>query len=71
MGEHAFDSDRRYRLRFPEGDYIGERITALATPYEDLAMRALESLLPPDARIVDVGANIGNHTVFWAAAGPG
>jgi FkbM family methyltransferase len=34
--------------------------------YEAPALRLVQSLLPPAPRIVDVGANFGNHSVFFS-----
>jgi FkbM family methyltransferase len=51
----------------PEPDYLGRVIRSQRTFYEiDLLMKCREIFLPGTA-IIDVGANIGNHSVFFAA----
>ncbi|MEM1140067.1 MAG: FkbM family methyltransferase [Pseudomonadota bacterium] len=47
-------------------DLIQKRIFFTKTYYELNVLTTLQSLIPPQARIVDVGANIGNHSVFFA-----
>jgi FkbM family methyltransferase len=53
--------------------WIGEKpdtlqsvIEATGSFYEIGALRLLRELLPPSPRIVDVGANIGNHSVYFS-----
>lgn len=38
-------------------------------PYEYYAMKSIVGLVPNGTSILDVGANIGNHSLFWAASG--
>jgi FkbM family methyltransferase len=57
-----------FTLVFPDGDYIGQRVIDLQMPYEYFAIRAVEAICG-EAEIIDVGANIGNHAVYWARAG--
>ncbi|TDD73009.1 FkbM family methyltransferase [Jiangella aurantiaca] len=50
-----------------EGDYVFERIRATGGFYEADVLDLLSYLpIPADHLIVDVGANIGNHTIFFA-----
>ncbi len=51
----------------PEPEHLGAVIRQTRTFYEiDLLMKCREIYIPGSA-VVDVGANIGNHTVFFAA----
>ena len=51
----------------PEPDHIARAIRASRSFYElDVLMKCRELYLP-GTTIIDVGANIGNHTVFFAA----
>jgi len=51
----------------PPGEYLSDRIRERGTWYEDELLAATLQMLPPGAQwIVDVGANVGNHTRFWA-----
>jgi FkbM family methyltransferase len=68
VGSFRFERPSPYTLSYPKG-YIGDRIEALRMPYEAFALRALAALTPKRGVILDVGANIGNHTAAWAAAG--
>jgi FkbM family methyltransferase len=47
-------------------DTIQTIIDATGTFYEVGALRLLRALLPPAPRIVDIGANFGNHSVYFA-----
>jgi FkbM family methyltransferase len=47
-------------------DAIQAIIEATGTFYEAAALRLLRELLPADPRIVDIGANFGNHSVYFA-----
>jgi FkbM family methyltransferase len=69
MGRFSFADPLGYSIRYPDGDYIGARIEQLGMPYEALAMQAVKALLNASPCIVDVGANLGNHTLYWASQG--
>jgi FkbM family methyltransferase len=69
MGCFTFADPLGYTIWYPDGDYIGARIEQLGMPYEALAMRAVLALLGSTPSIVDVGANVGNHTLYWASQG--
>jgi FkbM family methyltransferase len=63
-----FDFHRNPRLIAVVGDYIGDQIRARGR-YEDDFLRLLESEILPACRpgtALDIGANIGNHTLFLA-----
>jgi FkbM family methyltransferase len=55
----------RWTMRVPPGDHIGG-VLAHGTPYEAELLEMTEDLLRPGDLVVDVGANIGNHALFWA-----
>jgi FkbM family methyltransferase len=55
---------------YSKGDAISCRMRKYGTFYErDLLeySRAILSELPPGGLVVDIGANLGNHSVYWAA----
>ncbi len=54
-----------WKMRVPPGDHIGG-VLAHGVPYEVELLEVSAGLLRPGDRVVDVGANIGNHTLFWA-----
>ena len=60
---------QRYFLYLPggEADYIQGRILNDRSPYELDMLRDMNSRLSPGDLVIDVGANVGNHTVFLAA----
>ncbi len=69
MQKNAFQFlGRRIELwTHPEPDHLATIIRSTGRFYEpDVLMKILEIYLPGTA-IIDVGANIGNHTVFFAA----
>lgn len=47
-------------------DYIQGRLVQTATPYEHEMLRDMASRLSPGDVVLDVGANIGNHTLYLA-----
>lgn len=60
----------QYVLDAPPGDYIASEIRRTGRPYEHRLLRLLERLTRGrPGTFVDVGANIGNHTVFFAKLG--
>lgn len=55
-------------LEVPSGtDHIGNFLLTTGTFYELGFLRTLKRILRPDSLVVDVGANIGNHTLFLSA----
>jgi FkbM family methyltransferase len=52
----------------PEGDHIGDMIRRSGAPYEYDLLRALRRVAPCGSTVIDVGANIGNHTLYFAVA---
>lgn len=49
-----------------EQDHIARQVGSTGTFYEFELLRALEPLISPGDVVLDVGANIGNHTIFFA-----
>lgn len=58
-----------YRLSLPdrETDYIQGRIAEQSSPYEPEMLHDMASRLSAGDVVVDVGANVGNHTIYLAA----
>jgi FkbM family methyltransferase len=54
-----------YSLVVPAHDHIGSALTD-GRPYEDDLLVALSSLVRPGDVIIDVGANLGNHALYFA-----
>lgn len=62
--EHA---GHQVRLALPsESDHISAQILASKSFYELAFLQALRELVKPGDLVLDVGANIGNHTVYFA-----
>ena len=60
--------DHWVRLHLPlaEVDVIQRRILARRTFFEEEQLADIRKVIPPEAVVVDAGANIGNHSVFFA-----
>lgn len=56
----------RYQIAVPEGDHIGEVIRTSGHPYEQDLLRTLAPFVWPSHVVVDVGANVGNHALYFA-----
>ncbi|MFC5571464.1 FkbM family methyltransferase [Lysobacter yangpyeongensis] len=57
---------QEFSLAAPDGDYVGERVQHDGTFYEvDLLEELGVTDIPEGALVVDVGANVGNHTVYF------
>lgn len=54
-------------LPHAETDYIQSNLMASGRPYEEGMLNAMAATVDPGDVVVDVGANIGNHTLFLAA----
>ena len=61
--------EKQYFMVLPdwEEDYIQGMLVEKAVPYEFAMLQAMESCLCEDDLVLDVGANIGNHTLYLAA----
>ena len=53
-------------LEVPISDDIGDRIASSSRPYEAVDLRIVDALLPQRPVVIDIGANIGNHSIYWA-----
>ena len=49
-----------------EGDYILSTIENTGDFYESAILKKWTPLLGQPTNILDIGANIGNHTIYWA-----
>ena len=60
-----------YQIALPDHrtDYIQGKIAQDAVPYELSMLRAMTGRLTPGDLVLDIGANIGNHTLYLAAFG--
>jgi FkbM family methyltransferase len=56
----------RYAIRSPDGDWIGGTALRTGRPYEHDLLRVLGPFARRSSIVVDVGANIGNHTLYFA-----
>jgi FkbM family methyltransferase len=67
--EIQLDSDiGRYTMEVIAGDYFRE-VLAGQRPYEEDVLRITTALTRPGDCIVDVGAHLGNHSIYWGLAG--
>ncbi|WP_313644885.1 FkbM family methyltransferase [Stenotrophomonas sp.] len=57
-----------FSIKSPGGDWIGKIVERTSSFYEKEMLIDISSLLEPGSLVVDVGANIGNHTLFFAGA---
>ncbi len=53
-------------LEVPVDDDIGNRIAVASHPYEAVELSIVGAFLSPNPAIIDVGANVGNHAIYWA-----
>lgn len=51
-------------LTSPERDYIQSALATKGIPYELEMLRDMQSRLSKDSTVLDIGANIGNHSFF-------
>lgn len=63
------DEFGEYSLKVMRGDHIGQTITLTGRPYEARLLSLAKLLLSPGDQVIDVGANIGNHSVAFARHG--
>lgn len=62
---------RSYAVCVPHAatDYIQSNLVRTGRPYEEQMLEAMVAALEPGDLVVDVGANIGNHTLYLAVVG--
>jgi FkbM family methyltransferase len=62
---------RSYAVCVPHAatDYIQSNLVKTGRPYEEQMLEAMVAALEPGDLVVDVGANIGNHTLYLAVVG--
>ncbi len=53
-------------LTSPDRDYIQKNLAAKGVPYELSMLSDMKSRLSADSTVLDIGANIGNHTFYLA-----
>jgi FkbM family methyltransferase len=60
---------RDFRLKLPDGDHILKQVTAARAFYEWRLLYFLldHGVVNRDSVVVDVGAHVGNHTVFFGS----
>lgn len=63
------DGGQSYRICLPhhETDYIQKKLFDTRIPYEVDMLRDMADRLSPGDLVIDVGANIGNHSLYLAA----
>jgi len=54
-----------------EGDYVFQTVETTQDYYESALLNRWSPLVRDPAFILDVGANLGNHTMFWSRFFPG
>lgn len=61
--------EQRYSIFLPnhESDYIQKKIMAEKKPYELQMLEDIQQRVQQDDLVLDIGANIGNHTLYIAA----
>jgi FkbM family methyltransferase len=58
-----------YSLEVVCDDLLGDLLARTGRPYEEVILRLVTALTAPGDHVVDVGAHMGNHSVYWALAG--
>lgn len=71
MTDHIFtviSQNQRYQMVLPnwETDYIQGLLAKDGEPYEHSMLQAMKAQLAADDLVLDVGANIGNHSLYLA-----
>ncbi len=58
-----------YRIVLPHAaeDYIQKKLATERVPYEQEMLEEIRDRVSPDDLVLDIGANIGNHTLYLAA----
>ncbi|WP_297814229.1 FkbM family methyltransferase, partial [uncultured Helicobacter sp.] len=65
------DEDISYQMYLPfkETDYIQKLVWNTKVPYEYEMLQAMLTRIPRDSLVLDIGMNIANHSLFFAANG--
>ncbi|WP_347108235.1 FkbM family methyltransferase [Paenarthrobacter sp. S56] len=63
---HVEHGDKRFALEAIKGDHIGATLAASNKFYEWQYLGTLAEYLEPGDLVIDVGANIGNHSLYFA-----
>lgn len=58
-----------YQVVLLQDDHISNVIRSSGKPYEPTLVTVVRELTRRGNTILDVGANLGNHTLYWAKAG--
>jgi hypothetical protein len=58
-----------YQMEVIPGDFSEEILVEGGRPYEEHVLRLGMALTSRGDHIVDVGANLGNHAIYWGLAG--
>jgi len=71
MGAVIEDAGVRFRILLPDAadDYIQKRLATEGKPYEAEMLADMRGRLAAGDLVLDVGANIGNHTLYLASVG--
>ncbi|WP_409523329.1 FkbM family methyltransferase [Nitrincola sp. MINF-07-Sa-05] len=72
MADNIFEisvDEHSYRMVLPhwETDYIQGVLASTHQPYELEMLRAMAAMLKPGELVLDIGANIGNHSMYLSA----
>lgn len=64
---HGSEAPKTMHLLVPSvEDAVARHLIRSGAPYEEAELRLTTLFLEPGCRVVDVGANIGGHTIFWS-----
>lgn len=64
-----FTNGIKFNLPHYPYDLISRQIVFYNNFYEFNILKLLDKYIPKNAIILDIGANIGNHSVYWASKG--
>lgn len=61
--------NKRYRMKLPDlaTDFIQKKVAEEGQPYEREMLEDIRGRVVPGDLIIDVGAHVGNHTIYLAA----
>tara|TARA_E500000178_G_scaffold347033_1_gene399623 strand:- start:141 stop:917 length:777 start_codon:yes stop_codon:yes gene_type:complete len=61
--------NKNLKLNFADGDYIGEIVKRTGEFYEISLLERAELMFGKPRVVWDIGANVGNHSVYWGSSG--